>query len=132
MADLPVLIDSNVYISLLRQGRDPALELTEQVSLTDLATCGMVRLEVLRGIKTLRSRERLAAFLDVLLYVPTDNRLWDDAMGIAWMMQRNGRSIPGPDAVIAACALRIGATVLTFDSDFASVPRLRVERPNWI
>lgn len=49
--DLPVLVDSNVYIDLLRQRLDPALKLTRRVSQLDLATCGMVRVEVLRGIK---------------------------------------------------------------------------------
>lgn len=45
--DHPVLVDFNVFITLLRQGRDPSVVLYSRYASTDLLTCGMVRLEVL-------------------------------------------------------------------------------------
>lgn len=124
--DLPILVDSNIYIALFRENRDPIAELLEHVSQTDLAICGMVRVEVLRGIKIPRVRERLSAFFDVLQNVPTDNRLWEETAELAWTLDRRGWIIPAADLVIAACALRIGATVLTQDQRFQKVPGLRV------
>ena len=46
-----VLVDSNVYIGLLRRGFDPVAVLGPWAGSTDVATCGMVRLEVERGLR---------------------------------------------------------------------------------
>lgn len=118
----PVLVDSNIYIDLMRKQLDPAIVLTEHVSSTDLATCGMVRLEVLRGIKHPKVRTRLAAFFDVLQFVPTDNRLWKQAEDLAWELDRAGWIIPATDILIACAARRIGAVVLTRDKHFRNIP----------
>ncbi|HEY8903713.1 MAG TPA: PIN domain-containing protein [Chthoniobacterales bacterium] len=126
--DLPVLIDSNVYIDLLRQGLDPALELTGRISQLDLASCGIVRVEVLRGIKVEKVRSRLAAFFDVTQNVPTDNYLWEEAAELAWTLDRRGKVIPSTDILIACCARRIGATVLTADAHFSGIPGLRMRK----
>jgi predicted nucleic acid-binding protein len=126
--DQPILVDSNVYISLLRAGRDPAVALGNRYEMTDLVICGMVRLEVLRGVKTAKVLERLGAFFDVLMNVPSDNRLWEEATELAWNLDRGGRTLPGPDLVIAASALRAGAAVCSFDRHFDHIPGLRVIR----
>lgn len=124
-----ILVDSNVYIDLMRRGMDPPRVLGEWAGTSDLVICGMVRLEVLRGIKSLKLRHALCAFMDVLINVPSDQRLWTDATDLAWKLDRLGRVIPAPDAVIAASALRLGAAVLTSDAHFQSVPDLKVIAP---
>lgn len=124
--DRPVLVDSNVFIALLRQGKDPSWVLTERYASTDLLTCGMVRLEVLRGVRVTPIRERLTAFFDILKNVPTDSSLWEAAVDLAWNLDRLGRVIPATDILIAATALRAGAVVLTQDRHFHAVPDLDV------
>src|SRR5438876_688672 len=118
----PVLVDSCVFITLLKTRRDPGEELMGRLDLTDLATCGMVRLEVIRGLATPRARQRMDAFFDVMQNVTTDNRLWEEACGIGWHVTRKGHNMPAQDIIIAACALRVGAAVLTFDGHFDSIP----------
>ena len=95
----------------------------------NLAICGMVRLEVLRGIKSLKLLTKVSAFMDVLCNVPSDNRLWSEAADLAWNLDRKGIVIPGPDLIIAASALRLGAAVMTSDGHFSSIDRLRVIAP---
>lgn len=118
------LVDSNVFISLLRRDEDPVRWLGAR--LEDIYTCGMVRLEVLRGIKGLRQRDDMAAFFNVLCNVQTDNRLWDQAAELGWELDRRGRTIPAQDILVAACALRAGVPVLTADKHFESIPGLAV------
>lgn len=122
------LVDSSVLIGLLRRGLDPAKELAGRAKRMDLATCGMVRLEVLRGVVQPTARRAVAGFLDVMCNVPADNRLWDEAAQLAWELDRKGRILPAQDLVIAACARRIGAAVLTFDAHFSEIPDLTVLR----
>ena len=61
-----VLVDSNVYIDLLRAGRDTVATLYEWADEQDrsFAICGMIRLEVLRGVKTLKALERVSSLMD--------------------------------------------------------------------
>lgn len=122
----PTLVDSNIYIDLLRQNLDPAKELTRRISDTELATCGMVRVEVLRGIKLPKARTRMEEFFNVLQNIPTDNSLWEETAALAWELDRAGRILPAPDVLIACSARRIGAVVLTHDTHFRKIPGLIV------
>jgi predicted nucleic acid-binding protein len=123
-----VLVDSCVLIGLLREGRDPAVELLQRSPATDLATCGMVRVEVIRGLVAPRLRRAVEGFMNVMRNVPTDNRLWEEATDLAWELDRKGMVLPAQDVVIACCARRIGAAVLTWDAHFGRIPNLRVLR----
>lgn len=122
----PVLVDSNIFIALLRLGLKPAVAIGRWAEGRDLATCGMVRVEVIRGILTKRARRETEAFLNVMLNVPMDNRLWEEATELAWQLDRKGIVLPAQDILIAASARRLGADVLTDDAHFRLIPGLRV------
>jgi predicted nucleic acid-binding protein len=124
--DLPILVDSSIYIRLLRRRLDPVAVLFEHYDSVNLVTCGMVRLEVMRGMREPRAAKRLDDFMAVMQYVPADDRLWHEATQLAWKIDRAGETIQATDAIIAASALRKGASVLTLDSDFHRVPGLHV------
>jgi predicted nucleic acid-binding protein len=126
-----VLVDSNVYINLLRTRRDVVSLLVDWAEARDrsLAICGMIRLEVLRGVKSLKAFHALSALMDVMINIPTDNRLWSEATELAWALDRQGKYIPGPDAVIAAAAMRGGAAIMTSDRHFKAVDGIRVLPP---
>lgn len=126
--EYPVLVDSSVFIGHLRRGTDPMPELLERFPLTSLVTCGVVKAEVLRGVKSIKARDRLDGLFQVMRFVRTNAKLWDKAWQLAWKMDRQGRTIPLTDIVIAACAMEEGAVVLTHDRHFDLVPGLRVER----
>lgn len=126
-----VLIDSNVYIDLLKMRKDPVATLYEWGEARDrnLAICGMIRVEVLRGLKLLKVYHSISAIMDVMINLPSDNRMWTDATELAWSLDRKGIIIPGADAVIAASALRHGAAVMTSDAHFSKIEGLRVISP---
>lgn len=124
--DVPILVDSSVYIKLMRQRLDPVAVLFEHYDSVNLVTCGMVQLEVLRGMRDPKARQRMSDFMSVMQFVPTDERLWREATDLAWLIDRQGQTIQATDALIAASALRKSASVLTRDSDFHRVPGLHV------
>lgn len=121
-----VLVDSSMFLHLLRQQKDPALELSSRARRMDLATCGMVQMEVLRGMRVPRLRDALRQFMSVMLYAATDFRMWDAATEIAWQLDRKGVTLPAQDLIIAACAQRLDSAVLTLDHHFHDVPNLHV------
>jgi len=125
MANL-IIPDSNIFIKTTRAGRDPFVEFGAHVEDCEFATCGMIVLEVTRGLrfpKILQSfRERFA----VMIYIPTTNQIWERAAQLAWSLDRQGVILPGPDILIAAHALQADAAILTYDAHFSSISGLRV------
>jgi len=124
-----VLIDSNVFIALLKRRMDPAAVLLDWCGRGNLVTCGMVRVEVLRGLSIPKAYERISAFMDAMLNVPSDARVWEAANELAWKLDRKGWVIPATDHIIAASALKIGAAIMTSDTHFSKVDGLQVISP---
>lgn len=124
-----ILVDSNVFIDLMRFRGDPAPWLYRWAGPRDLAICGTVRVEVLRGVKYPKAHQGLKAFMDVMVNIPTSAKLWDDAAALAWKLDRRGKVIPGTDVVIATCAMSIGAALLTSDAHFSGIEGLQVIEP---
>ncbi len=125
MAASPVLVDSSYYIGLLRARQDPFHSLAIAAAERDLAICGVIRCEVGRGLREPATLKRFQAFWNVMVNVPTDNALWQEVERTAWTLDRQGRILPLTDVVIACCAMRIGAVVLTFDGHFDEIPGVR-------
>lgn len=121
-----ILIDSCIYIEHLRAGRDPAQVFAPYAQRHDLAICGVIRCEVIRGMRTPKGRRALASYMDCLLYIPTLNNVWEAAEEVLWQTDRAGFKIPVTDALIAACAMKAGGAVLTKDHHFKAIPGLLV------
>jgi len=121
-----VLVDSNFYIDRARRGMDPFVELAQASTDWEIVTCGMVMLEVLRGVRQPRALERFSAAFSVMINIPTSSTVWERAWRLGWEMDRKGKIIPGQDLVIAAHALHADAAILTADGHFHQVPGLKV------
>jgi len=125
MAAIPVLADSSFYIQLLRQGQDPLQVLALSAASRDLVICGIIRCEVGRALRPQKVREQFRAFWDVMINVPTDSRLWERTEQTLWQLDRQGIVLPLTDVVIACCAQRVDATILTYDKHFSLIPGVR-------
>lgn len=77
-----------------------------------------------------KNAARSVEFLATMTILPLEPAVAVEyANARAWLVAR-GRTIGGNDLLIAAHALALGATVVTDDGAFGSVPGLRVE--NWL
>lgn len=121
-----LLADSSFYISRLKQGKDPLAELAAISEEWEVVTCGVVVVEVCRGFKNERMRERFERAFSTMIMIPATPKIWRRAMELAWKLDREGKAMQVTDLVIATCALQVEATVLTLDSDFLRVPSLDV------
>jgi predicted nucleic acid-binding protein len=120
------LVDSAIFIGLIRAGIDPVRELVAHLPCATWATCGMVRLEVLRGMKSPIAKRALEDFFDAVVEAPTNLEVWRDAAALAAVLDRRGIILPPADLVIASCARAIGAALLSSDQHFRQVPGLEV------
>jgi predicted nucleic acid-binding protein len=123
-----ILIDSSIYINWLRLKQSPALLLHSHARMGDLFICGIVRAEVLRGVTNPLNKEDLTNFFDLLAEIQTTSAVWHRATELAWELDRKGIVLPLPDIVIAACALSADATVISTDTHFIKIPKLKIRR----
>jgi len=63
------------------------------------------------------------------MFVPTSNRIWQNATEMAWSLDRKGKVLPAQDILIAAHALKFGGGILTADRHFLDIPGMRVFDP---
>ena len=120
-----ILPDSNIFIAAARAGRDPFQQFAGQLEEYEFATCGMVMLEVCRGLRDPALLPRFQERFAVMIFLPTTQSVWARATQLAWSLDRRGVVLPSPDLLIAACALAATAAVLTTDAPWYAIPGLR-------
>jgi len=128
MTDRDYLVDSAAYIDLMRSGKDPRQVLTPLLRAGRLYNCGIVRAEVLRGLRIEKRYQQMEQFFDIIPEIPTDIRLWRQISRLGWELGRKGKWPPATDLAIAAAALRIQATLVSPDAHFMDIPGLKLLR----
>jgi predicted nucleic acid-binding protein len=123
-----MLVDSTIYIDLLRRGEDVPFVLRPSLIGGQLFICGVIRAEVLRGIRTIEVRNELSEMFDLMVEVPTDGVIWRKVAELAWSLDRRGVLLPLTDIAIACCALAVDTAVVTTDPHFSRIPGLKVKR----
>lgn len=126
MREADYLVDSAAYIDLMRAGQDPRQVLAPLLRAGRLYNCGVVRAEVLRGIKIEHRSVQMEQFFDIVPEIPTDARLWREVSHLGWELGRRGKWPPVSDLAIAVAALRVRAVVISPDAHFRDVPGLEV------
>ena len=119
-----LLVDSTLYIDLLRAREDPVQALRPWLLHEEVLCCGVIRCEVLRGVVSEKIRARMRELFEEMSSVDIDNTIWDETAHLAWTLDRRGAVLPLTDLVIACCAMRVGATVISSDEHFKKIPSL--------
>ena len=120
------LIDSSLFIDWMRLGRSPLRILRPFVLAGQTVSCGVVRLEVVRGAIKTALKTELNALFDVMPEVPLTPAVWAKTAELAWALDRRGIVLPATDLIIGSCALQAGAVLVSTDPHFASIPNLAV------
>ncbi|MDA7920954.1 PIN domain-containing protein [Verrucomicrobiales bacterium] len=120
----PVLVDSSWYITYFRQSKDPLPALAFIAETRDVATCGIVKAEVGRGLKSPEKLARYERAWEVMLCVDSVYDRWEETLKLVWQLDRKGVILPVQDVHIAACAIHLGAVILTYDKHFKKIPGL--------
>lgn len=122
------LVDSSKFIDWMRGGKSPTRILQPFLMAGQIKTCGIVRVEVIRGAIKQAVREELTALFDVIPEIPLSSAICKRTTDLAWALDRKGQILPVSDLLIASCALHASASVVTVDPHFDSIPGLHVRR----
>jgi predicted nucleic acid-binding protein len=100
----------------------------------EIATCGIVNLELLYSATSPATYSALAEALRGMPRVATDDVVVERALEVQAKLAKRSqhRAVPLPDLLIAACAERAGLTVLHYDADYDRIAKLTGQRVQWI
>lgn len=129
------LVDTSALILAMR---DEAVGrwLRDAVIANDVVVCDQVALEYLRGARSQSEYDRFDSSLRAFPSVPIEPADWDRARVVfrelAGVSSGYQRSVPIPDALIAATAERHGLTVAHFDRDFDRIATITGQPTRWV
>jgi len=117
---LVILIDTSAWIEFLRDTGSDACQRVDDLLADDIATCDVVRMEVLAGARDERHLQQLRRLLARASTVPIQPIDYDEAATLYRTCRQRGQTVRKLiDCLIAAVAIRAGLSVLHTDADFA-------------
>lgn len=133
MSDELYLIDTSIWIEVLRPGRDGSsltARVDELLAADVVATTSMVRLELLGGCRSREEWSRLERLLLALHPLTVGEQHWEDAARVGFELRRAGTTVPFTDLLIGSVAMMGGAVLVHRDRHFDAIAArqpLRVE-----
>lgn len=119
-----ILVDTSAWVEFLRDTGSPTCREVDRLLGGELATCDPVRMEVLAGALNLRHANQLRGLLATTRTLRTDPADYDAAANLYRTCRQGGETVRRMiDCLIAAVALREGASVLHADNDFDVLSR---------
>lgn len=136
-----LLVDTSAWVDYLRgadTGAARGLRVLLSTRTAELATTEPIVMEILAGAKNDRSLRQLEALTNGLVLLSVDaHRDYHDAAAIFRAARRSGKTIRKlVNCLIAAVAIRNGATLVHKDSDFDAITavaplQLQPNSPAW-
>jgi len=100
----------------------------------EIATCGIVDLELLYSARDRATYRSLVEALRGMPRVPLDETVVNRALSVQAMLAERSqhRAVPLPDLLVAACAEGAGLAVLHYDADFERIAELTGQPTQWV
>lgn len=126
-----ILVDTSAWVEFLRDTGSPACIRVGQLLSTDLATCDVVRMELLAGARDDLHQRDLRRLIARAVLIPLQPGDFDQAAALHRQCRRRGETVRVLiDCLIGALAIRVDVPVLHCDADFDTLARhtpLRVD-----
>lgn len=122
-----ILVDTNIIIDFWN---NPTDEVKKVFSENEIAICGVVKTELLRGSNSDEQFHQIEEALSVFSYLAFTERDWIELAKLFVTLRRNGLVVPFQDAIIAYLAMKQNYEVWTNDKHFklmqVVLPKLRL------
>ena len=132
-----LFLDTNIISDMMRNLQGPAATQAKRASVSRgaeaLCTSTVVQCELEYGLLRKGSARLQAAYqrvMESIEVLPLDPHVAAHYANLRTALERLGTPIGANDALIAAHALSLGATLVSADAEFTRVPGLQVE--NWL
>ena len=126
-----ILIDTTAWVEFLRDTGSPVCQRVDDLLVAEIATCDVVRMEVLSGARDEQHLQQLRRLLARASSLPTQSVDYDAAAALYRTCRQKGQTVRKLiDCLIAAVAIRGDVPILHRDVDFDVLSRhtaLRVD-----
>ena len=114
-----ILVDTSAWIEFLRDTGSPVCQRVDDLLATEIATCDVVRMEVLAGARDEQHLQQLRRLLARASTLPTEPVDYDAAAALYRTCRQRGHTVRKLiDCLIAAVAIRGNVPVPQRDADF--------------
>ena len=114
-----ILVDTSAWIEFLRDTGSPICQRVDDLLASEIATCDVVRMEVLAGARDEQHLQQLRRLLARASTLPTEPVDYDAAAALYRTCRQRGHTVRKLiDCLIAAVAIRGNVPVLHRDADF--------------
>ena len=110
-----ILADSCIIIDYLR---NPAPGVKKLLSRNEIAICGVIKTEVLRGAASSSHFKELEKTIGCFTCLRFEEEYWADLAQMLNNLKAQGITVPFQDAMIALLAIKSGALLWTYDKHF--------------
>ncbi len=130
------LADTSAWWWSARAGHSLRRRFDEAVVDGEIATCDMVRLELLQSARNIDEFRKTRTDLEHLPDCPITSEQWRRALDVYELLAGTGgkhqRSVKHPDLLIAAAAESAGIAVLHYDEDFDRIAAVTGQPTRWL
>jgi predicted nucleic acid-binding protein len=117
-----ILIDTSAWVEFLRDTRSPICERVDKLLGSQIATCDVIRMEVLAGARSEEHLRQLRQLLARATLLPTESIDYDAAASLYRACRSRGKTVRKLiDCLIAAIAVRERVSLLHIDTDFTAI-----------
>ena len=124
-----ILADTNVIIDFWDNPNDEYARIFED---NEIATCGVIKTELLRGSNSEKQVSQIEEALNDFTYFSFSEKDWISLSKLFITLKKNGLAVPFQDAMIAYLAIKHDCEVWTNDKHFklmqVVLPSLRLFR----
>jgi predicted nucleic acid-binding protein len=130
------LADTSAWVWTRATGGQLRSDFDEAVIDGEIATCAMVRLELLYSTRTGDEFAQLRQDLGALPELVIDRAPWDRAVEVYERLARQGglhhRAVKHPDLLIAAAAEAASVEILHYDEDYDRIAAITGQAVRWL
>jgi predicted nucleic acid-binding protein len=113
-----ILVDTCIWIDAAKRKN---LALRTQLATMPLATCGVVRAELLCGAHLPSDRVRILNSIASCGYVDVERSTWDILGDNLALLRKAGLCVPFSDALLASLAIELDMELWTHDAHFSQM-----------
>ena len=114
-----ILADTNVIIDFWDNPNDEYARIFED---NEIATCGVIKTELLRGSNSEKQFSQIEEALNDFTYFSFSEKDWISLSKLFITLKKNGLAVPFQDAMIAYLAIKHDCEVWTNDKHFKLMP----------
>ena len=114
-----ILIDTSAWVEFLRDTGSPVCQRVDDLLGVEIATCDVVRMEVLAGARNEQHLNQLRRLIARASILPMESIDYDTAAALYRTCRQRGYTVRKLiDCLIAAVAIRSEISILHTDADF--------------